>query len=498
MEGTKEYGREKSVNKFALIIIAIIDMFMFVGYIGDYQKGNIGFTFLAMVIFTVAVSLASSIYTYFKKKDGKLFRYTAMITFMVMYATVVMGAKNDLVFVILFPISVLFILYFDIKIIMSIAVLGSLINIIDIIYVVAVLKASHGGSELNSTSLLIQGACVIVYMASVVVTTNLSNKNNEAKLREVMEEKEKSSRLLEDVLTVVEAVKKNSVQADEYIKELDGGIDMTSSALGDISEGNSSNAKSIEQQTVMTGNIQDMIQNTKEMSEQIMILAEKSSEAVMGGKQSVDNLKSQSKQSEEANKKVVQIVGTLVENADRVENITSQIFEISSQTNLLALNASIESARAGEAGRGFAVVADEIRVLAEQTRQLTENIRQIVEELQENAGMAKDIVDEVIKTSEAGISLIDDADRNFQGIGTQIANLDSNVHNINKKIEEIYESNNSIVDSITQISAVSEEIAGSTQQAFEMGENTSDKAKEVRKLVGELLDTVKSIDKYTE
>lgn len=46
-------------------------MFMFVGYIGDYQKGNIGFTFLAMVIFTVAVSLASSIYTYFKKKDGK-------------------------------------------------------------------------------------------------------------------------------------------------------------------------------------------------------------------------------------------------------------------------------------------------------------------------------------------------------------------------------------------------------------------------------------------
>lgn len=31
-----------------------------------------------------------------------------------------------------------------------------------------------------------------------------------------------------------------------------------------------------------------------------------------------------------------------------------------------------------------------------------------------------------------------------------------------------------------------------------MGENTSDKAKEVRKLVGELLDTVKSIDKYTE
>lgn len=36
-----------------------------------------------------------------------------------------------------------------------------------------------------------------------------------------------------------------------------------------------------------------------------------------------------------------------------------------------------------------------------------------MEGLQENAGMAKDIVDEVIKTSEAGISLIDDADRNY-------------------------------------------------------------------------------------
>ncbi len=43
----------------------------------------------------------------------------------------------------------------------------------------------------------------------------------------------------------------------------------------------------------------------------------------------------------------------------RVDELTSEILNISSQTNLLALNASIEAARAGGAGKGFAVVADD-------------------------------------------------------------------------------------------------------------------------------------------
>ena len=498
MKENKIYGREKSVNQFALLIIAVIDAFMFFGYIGDYKSGNIGLTFLIAVLSAVGLSMGSSILFYLIKKDGKAFRYVALLTFMIMYGIAMFGAKNDLVFVIIFPITVVFILYFDLKIIVTAAVLGGIINIADIVYVVTVLKESHAGNELNTSSFLLQGASVVIYMIVLCGTTVLSNRNNRLKMQSIVDEKAKSTALLADVLNIVDIVKKNSIQAREYIGELSMDAQTTATALSDISQGNNSNAESIEQQTIMTGNIQEMILRTKEMSDGMLKLAEESNKAVLAGKESVDNLKAQAKRSGEANNRVVNTVGILVNNAAKVEEITEEIFSISSQTNLLALNASIESARAGEAGRGFAVVADEIRKLAEQTRELTEAIQKIVGELQVNAENAKTIVDEVMSTSATETELISNADKNFEGIGLHMSELNTNVENINKKIEEILESNNVIVDSITQISAVSEEVAVSTQQAVEMGEDSANKAKEAEKLIAELTQSVSMVDKYVE
>lgn len=494
----KTYGREKDVNKFALIVILLFGVIVMAGYVLDYSKDIIEFKILLEVLITAGISILSGIIMYFKKKDGRLFRYVTLITFMIMYATAVMGAKNDVAFVMIFPIAMVYILYFDTKVITILAVIATFINFGDIWYVVNKLEKTHSGNEVDTTSLIVQGVCVCIALTVLSITTSLANKNNESKLKEIDAERLKSTDLLNDVLNLVEIVKKNTIAADENLDELCRNVDTTSSALSDISEGNNSNAESIEQQTVMTGNIQDMILNTKDMSNRMLKLAEESMKAVSGGKESVDNLLEQSKRSEIANEKVVNAVTGLVKNAAKVEEITNEIFSISSQTNLLALNASIESARAGEAGRGFAVVADEIRKLAEQTRELTEGIQKIVGELQVNAGNAKEIVDEVRATTETERQLIENADRNFEGIGSRMSTLNTDVHEINNKIEEILESNNVIVDSITQISAVSEEVAVSTQQAVEMSEDTNLKAKQTSELFVELRNTVSKIDKYIE
>lgn len=86
-------------------------------------------------------------------------------------------------------------------------------------------------------------------------------------------------------------------------------------------------------------------------------------------------------------------------NVDKINELTSNILDISSQTNLLALNASIEAARAGELGKGFAVVADEIRVLADNSRTTANNIQEI-------SGLVTSSVEDLVKNADSILEFI--------------------------------------------------------------------------------------------
>lgn len=491
-----DFEREKKVNRFVLIIVTVIDMFLFVGYIGDYAQENIGLGFMLAVIASVVFSMIACYAVYFKKKDSAVFKHVSMIGYMLVYGLAVFGAQNDLVFMMVFPLTVIYILYYDFKVVLRIAVVFGAINIADVICLIAVLGHMHSGVPLNSTSLLLQGASVVVYMIVLCGTTKISNDNNAAKIAGLKEEQEKSAALLKEVLRVAVVVKQNSVEAETHIRELSEHVASIASELGNIAEGNNNNADSIEKQTVMTENIQNMIFETKRMSDEMLALAQQSEEAVRDGQRSVDSLQTQAYRTREANEQVVASVAELISNAKAVDEITKQIFTISSQTNLLALNASIESARAGEAGKGFAVVAEEIRSLADETRKLTESIQSIVAELQKNADTAKDTVDNVITAANMQHELISNASVQFGEIGNSMGGLHTNVQTIYKKIEEIMESNHVIVDSINHISAVSQEVTASTQQAVELGTDTDRKAEQARVLMEGLLETVEEINKY--
>ncbi len=496
MAAGTEFKREKKVNRFVLIIVTVIDMFLFFGYINDYVQGNIGAGFMLAVNVSVVFSMIACYAVYFKKKDSAVFKHVSMIGYVVVYGLAVFGAQNDLVFMMVFPLTVIYILYYDFRVVLQIAVVFGAINVVDVICLVAVLGHMHSGVPLNSTSLILQGASVVVYLIVLCGTTKISNENNAAKIAGLKEEQEKSAALLDEVLRVAVAVKQNSANAETHIRDLSEYVASTAMELSNIAEGNNNNADSIEKQTVMTENIQNMIFETKRMSDEMLALAEQSEEAVRDGQKSVDSLKQQAHRSKEANEQVVVSVTELISNAREVEEITEQIFSISNQTNLLALNASIESARAGEAGRGFAVVAGEIQKLADETRTLTEGIKDIVTELQKNADAAKNTVDNVIAASNTEHELISNASVQFGEIGNSIGGLHANVQMIYKKIEEILESNHAIVDSINRISAVSQEVTASTQQAVQLGTDTDHKAEQARVLMKGLLETVEAIDKY--
>jgi len=81
----------------------------------------------------------------------------------------------------------------------------------------------------------------------------------------------------------------------------------------------------------------------------------------------------------------------------QIDEMATQILDITRQTNLLSLNASIEAARAGEAGRGFAVVAEEIGNLAHDSSQTATEIQSICNETKQNIANVQKCFDDIIK-----------------------------------------------------------------------------------------------------
>ena len=98
-------------------------------------------------------------------------------------------------------------------------------------------------------------------------------------------------------------------------------------------------------------------------------------------------------------------IAQLGRRSQEMGSILNVIDEVAEQTNLLALNAAIIAAQAGEHGKGFAVVADEIRGLAERTGSSTREISSLIEFFQQEAGRARQSMEDGSRQVEAGSSL---------------------------------------------------------------------------------------------
>ncbi|MFD1415567.1 globin-coupled sensor protein [Oceanobacillus jeddahense] len=91
---------------------------------------------------------------------------------------------------------------------------------------------------------------------------------------------------------------------------------------------------------------------------------------------------------------VVERLEQLTNSAEKIKSVISIVESIAGQTNLLALNASIEAARVGEQGKGFAVVADEVRKLAEQSQGAVAEVSDLILETNEQVANSHEAIRE--------------------------------------------------------------------------------------------------------
>lgn len=182
----------------------------------------------------------------------------------------------------------------------------------------------------------------------------------------------------------------------------------------------------------MTGKLSEVVTQVQQATENVSAGSQELSSSSQALSQGTTE---QAAAVEEVNASIVQMVGSIEDNAENARKTdeiasgaavetekggttvhrsvevmreiaekVSSIEEIARQTNLLALNAAIEAARAGEQGKGFAVVAAEVRKLAERSGQIAGEVSDLSSQSVEIAGQVgvlfEQIVPEIRKTAE--------------------------------------------------------------------------------------------------
>lgn len=483
----------KSTNFVVLLINTLLSLTLLFGYLNEFRNGQKTVDYIIEFSVLVIVPMTIAFFTYLKNKESYYMKFITLGGYFLMYSFVMFTSPRNFVYVYLFPIIMMYFLYFDFKLMVFSCSLVTIINILRITINVLVYKKIDSEAI---TEYEVQFAAVALFSAALIISTNLSNRFNKRNITIIQAEKEKQAQILGDVLNTASILDKNSKLVYEIVGELSSSTEAVSGALSEISKGVSNTSESIQDQSKMTMDIQKLISDTSSFSEEMGRISRESTSAVEGGMTIIGNLDNVAEEVRKNSENAYIAMDELKQKSIDIHGITSVITGISEQTNLLSLNASIESARAGEAGRGFAIVADEIRKLAVQSRDSAADIARIINELQDKAEITAEAVIKLREANKTQDDIVKMTQDLFNNIIIRMKDVANNVEMLNGKFTQIVTANNGIVESINDISAASEQATANAQQAGQMANNSIEKSKDAKTLVQELINTSKEMSKH--
>ncbi len=483
----------RKINKCLMQGWTVISTVLFAAYVLEVVKGNRTIPYFIVFSLMNLGPLLLSWLVYRKNPESGTIRYLCTIFYGILYVFVLLTGATPMVFTYFLPIMYLLMLCNDTRLLGWAAACNIAANLASIAVQITVNKRP-AAEYLTEWEIQIAAAllCSIFACMAVKVSTFL----HDEQIREAAEGEERLRRIFEKVTEVSGVVEQDTERMLGRLEELESSSERTAVAMQDIVTGSQQSAEMVEKQMHRTADIQEIIDRTNLLSEQIAGHVRETSEKVGSGIGNMKRLSQSARGVEENSGRVIEHMSMLRETTNQVQEIISIIGGIAGQTNLLALNASIEAARAGDAGRGFAVVANEINELAGQTKEATQNIAGMVGMLREKAQEASDAVLRMGEMNREQNEIIFETDAAFGKIRDGVEEVQRNVDEENAQMELLMSANAGIVESIHTISAVTEEVTANTNQTQDITAANREAVEQVTRIAQDLGRRVAELNSY--
>ncbi len=485
---------EHLTNRVVLIINTNLSLFLVFGYLAEYFKGNRSLLYVIIFAASVIIPISLAFFKYIKNAANKNIKYVTMIGYLIIYSIALTTASTRLAFVYIFPIVVMYLLYFDLKLTVYSYSYVFILNM-------AVIIQNLFFREVDAkaiTEITIQFAAILLFGIAIILSTKLSNKLCFDKIDSIRIQQQKQEEILSKILYAANLLDSNAKEVQNFMAEFNISIGQVSGAIDEISKGAQNTSENMMQQSEATERIRELIRVTSELSRQMGELSNNSINDVNEGLHVVNLLNDKAAIVNERSLKVEKQMAELESKTTEILGITTIISDISAQTNLLSLNASIEAARAGEAGKGFAVVADEIRQLADQSKQSSTKIYTIINELNDTVKNCVEQIHSMKNANQEQNEFIVNTKNIYSNISENTSKFSDNVKEVNSQIKTIVESNESIIDSINKIAAVSEETAASSEEANAMANANLQNVEELMIKINEIISTADEMKRYAK
>lgn len=484
LEIIKRTNKRVMIASFLLILLAIS------GYVMEYTRGTRTLAYVVLISLSLLAPILFSFVCYRMPRFTESFKRIALYSFIVSWMIMLTFSPKVIQFTLIFPLIIIYVLYYDIKLIRNASVIILIYGIFKVLLNSLYYKMTDSFMSTEYTVFILS---LIAFGLVTSNTISFSIKIRNQQLESIIEEKEKNAQLLIEMKEVVDVIQRTTKGVYTIYGDLIETSDQASHTIKQLSHGMNDIADSLSSQCDNSYALQQTLLQTTDKSIQVVDKTNHSTDQIHSGKSSfieLDNFAGIIKQnSDDAYHKMLELDKTTSE----IKSIIDLIQKIAVQTNMLALNAAIESARAGEAGKGFTVVAESIRELATRTSQSLEGINHLIEQLETRASESLHTAEDSLRVSDTIQSLIHHTKDIFDEIDRVMTDVNNGITETVKTNEEVVHNNQAVVDQFSKISNAVKEAALHAGQASEKVEDNKVLTLKAKAYMDELAQLVEKI-----